>query len=87
MVDLFFGDLDYEGKIFVKFFCSLYLSSFSSFNFCNLSLDCLYNFSTKLSFALILKTKNDKNLFVENEKEEAFCCLSPFETQSFCFVK
>jgi hypothetical protein len=26
-----------------------------------------------------LETKNDRNLFVKNENEEAFCCLPPFE--------
>jgi hypothetical protein len=52
------GDLDYKGKMFTNLCCSLNLS-YSSFNFCNFSLDCLCNFSTRLSLALILEAKND----------------------------
>jgi hypothetical protein len=52
----FFGNLNYRGKMFAKFCCSLYLSC-SSFNFCTFSLNYLYNFSTKLSSALIIETK------------------------------
>ncbi len=32
-----------------------------------------------------METKNDRNLFIKNENEEAFCYLPPFERQSFCF--
>jgi hypothetical protein len=37
------------------------------------SLHCCCNFSTKVFFAFILETKNDRNLFVENKNEEVFC--------------
>ncbi len=68
------------------FFWSFYFS-YSSFNFCNLSLDCLCKFSTKLSFALILETKNESNLLIKNENKEAFWSLSSFEKYSPCFTK
>jgi hypothetical protein len=47
-----FGNLNYKSNIFVKLWCSLYLSCFSSLNFYSLSLDCLCNFLTKFSAAL-----------------------------------
>ncbi len=45
----FFGGLNYKDKTFVKFCCSL--------NFYNFFLDCLCNFSTRLSSTFILETK------------------------------
>ncbi len=70
-----FGDLDYKGKILEIFYYSICLSYFSSLNFYGLSVDCVYNFSTKFSFVFILEIKNDENLFVKNENEESKCYL------------
>ncbi len=47
-----------------------------SFNFYTFSLDCICNFSTKLSSTLILQMENDNNLFVEDKNEEAFCSVT-----------
>ncbi len=80
------GNLDCKGKMFVNFCCYLCLSCFS-FNFCNFFLNSLYNFSTTLSFALILETNPNKNLFEENKNEESLYCLLPFETHSPHFMK
>ncbi len=59
----------------------LFLSLFFiSLNFCNVSVDCLCNFSTKFSSPFILEIENDINLFEKNEKEEELYCLPPSKT-------
>jgi hypothetical protein len=69
-------DLDCKGKMFANFYYFIYFSC-SSFNFYNFFIDYLCKFSIKLSSALILEKKKDKNLFVENQNKESICGLSP----------
>ncbi len=58
----------------------LFLFFCSSLNFCTSSLNYFCNFSKKNYFALILETKNNNDLFVENENEETLYYLPTFET-------
>jgi hypothetical protein len=73
-VDLF-KDLDSRGKMFA-IYVTLNLS-FSSFNFCNLFLNYLCNFSTNFFSALILETKNIETCLwkMKIKNHSSVCCL------------
>jgi hypothetical protein len=64
-----FGNLDCRGKMFANF-CYYLNVSYSSFNICNFFLDYFCHFSIRLSSSLILETKNNWNLLIENENKE-----------------
>ncbi len=72
--------------MFTNFCYSLNLSC-SSFNFCNFFLNYFCNFSTRLSLALILETKNDWKLLIENKNKKSLWCLPPSEMLSPFFIK